>query len=164
MSKINNFKSILSQYLDNVAHNDRKVLDNDGWDWVFELGDWAHNHWPSVSTEHWAHIATTIISFCQRGSAWAKIILNANWKRWLWSSAISYWWYIQSPLYVVLLSYKCCAGDLCGALCWGSLFGRGRVRITIMGKWLNHRTMPSGGNEHGIIPGLSVNEPVTKSQ
>ena len=41
----------------------------------------------------------------------------------------------------------------------GFSFGRGRVRITIMGKWLNHRTMPSGGNEHGIIPGLSVNEP-----
>ena len=161
MSKINNFKSILSQYLDNVAHND-KVLDNDGW----ELSVWVGRLSTQTLTisEHWAHKATTIISFCQRGSAWAKIILNANWKRWLWSSAISYWWYIQSPLYVVLLSYKCCGGDLCGALCWGSLFGRGRVRITIMGKWLNHRTMPSGGNEHGIIPGLSVNEPVTKSQ
>ena len=161
MSKINNFKSILSQYLDNVAHND-KVLDNDGW----ELSVWVGRLSTQTLTisEHWAHIATTIISFCQRGSAWAKIILNANWKRWLWSSAISYWWYIQSPLYVVLLSYKCCGGDLCGALRWGSLFGRGRVRITIMGKWLNHRTMPSGGNEHGIIPGLSVNEPVTKSQ
>ena len=161
MSKINNFKSILSQYLDNVAHND-KVLDNDGW----ELSVWVGRLSTQTLTisEHWAHIATIIISFCQRGSAWAKIILNANWKRWLWSSAISYWWYIQSPLYVVLLSYKCCGGDLCGALCWGSLFGRGRVRITIMGKWLNHRTMPSGGNEHGIIPGLSVNEPVTKSQ
>ena len=161
MSKINNFKSILSQYLDNVAHND-KVLDNDGW----ELSVWVGRLSTRTLTisEQWAHIATIIISFCQRGSAWAKIILNANWKRWLWSSAISYWWYIQSPLYVVLLSYKCCGGDLCGALCWGSLFGRGRVRITIMGKWLNHRTMPSGGNEHGIIPGLSVNEPVTKSQ
>ena len=161
MSKINNFKSILSQYLDNVAHND-KVLDNDGW----ELSVWVGRLSTQTLTisEHWAHIATIIISFCQRGSAWAKIILNANWKRWLWSSAISYWWYIQSPLYVVLLSYKCCGGDLCGALRWGSLFGRGRVRITIMGKWLNHRTMPSGGNEHGIIPGLSVNEPVTKSQ
>ena len=44
-------------------------------------------------------------------------------------------------------------------MCWGSLFGRGRVGISIMVKWLNHRTMPSGGNEHGIIPGLSVNEP-----
>ena len=161
MSKINNFKSILSQYLDNVAHND-KVLDNDGW----ELSVWVGRLSTQTLTisEHWAHIATIIISFCQRGSAWAKIILNANWKRWLWSSAISYWWYIQSPLYVVLLSYKCCGGDLCGALRWGSLFGRGRVRITIMGKWLNHRTMPSGGNEHGMIPGLSVNEPVTKSQ
>ena len=161
MSKINNFKSILSQYLDNVAHND-KVLDNDGW----ELSVWVGRLSTQTLTisEHWAHIATIIISFCQRGSAWAKINLNANWKRWLWSSAISYWWYIQSPLYVVLLSYKCCGGDLCGALRWGSLFGRGRVRITIMGKWLNHRTMPSGGNEHGIIPGLSVNEPVTKSQ
>ena len=48
-------------------------------------------------------------------------------------------------------------------MCWGESLLEGRVRITIMGKWLNHRTMPSGGNEHGIIPGLSVNEPTMEN-
>ena len=63
--------------------------------------------------------------------------------------------------YVVRLSYECSVGgDLCAG---GSHFGGGRGRITIMGKWLNHRTIPSGGNEHGIIPGLSVNEPTMEN-
>ena len=62
--------------------------------------------------------------------------------------------------YVVRLSYENSVGGIYVLhYVGGSLFGRGRWGITIMGKWLNHRTMPSGGNEHGIIPGLSVNEP-----
>ena len=62
--------------------------------------------------------------------------------------------------YVVRLSYECSVG---GIYVLGESFWEGRVRITIMGKWLNHRTMPSGGNEHGIIPGLPVNEPAMEN-